>query len=76
MPERDGVLEAGLEHGRRPAVVLGGAQHDDGVGGALLVAAALPPDLEGRGTGRDGDRQAADQEEAHEVPGPVAGQAP
>ena len=34
----DRVVEPGLEHGRRPAVVLGRPEHDDRVGRPLLVA--------------------------------------
>ena len=38
VPQGHRVLQAGLEHGRRAAVVLRGAQHDDRVRGPLLVA--------------------------------------
>jgi hypothetical protein len=42
--KRHGVVKAGREHRRRPPVVLGRAEHDDGVDRPLVVVAALVPD--------------------------------
>src|SRR5262249_14589354 len=41
--ELHGVVEPGLQDGRRPAVVLGGSEHDDRIGGTALIEPANPP---------------------------------
>src|SRR5215207_5443897 len=65
-PQLDGVLEAGLVDGRRPAVVLGRPQDHDGVDPGPLVL-AHPPGHQGSGDGEVGEHEheEANQDAAH-----------
>ena len=74
--QRDGVVEPGLEHRGRPAVVLGRAEHNDRVGGAALVEGALLPDAERREPARGRREHARHDERAHDPARDPPAQAP
>lgn len=42
--EKKGVIETGFQNGRRTAAILGGAEYDDGVGGACFIDLGLALD--------------------------------
>ena len=70
------MLEPGLEHRGRAPVVLGGAEHDDRVGRALVIALALLPDSQGGDARDERDRKSGDDEQAHDQRGDAGRQAP
>ena len=70
------MIQARLEDRRRAAVVLGGAEDDDRVHRALLVAVTLLPDAQCREPRHEGDGEAPGERQAHEIAASGTGQAP
>ena len=76
VPQVDRVVQAGGEHGRRAAVVLGRTEHHDGVGRAPLVLVAHLPDPERRGDPGQQERGDRGDEQPEQVPRAASRQAP
>ena len=72
LPQIERVVEPGGQHGRRPPVVLRGAEHDDRVGSLRAVVARCEPHLHERDPDVEGEEAEDRSERDRDPPDPSA----